>query len=196
VKALVAIGDWHLVNWGAYDSSYRIRGRRFGDLARGARLDSVLIDAVSTGYRRKMRPVYQDPTGEIGRLSRALVCHVGLASAAAVGEPVHCAESAAVAYIAADHGSWIEADNRRLAQRPAILRIARSGLGERVSLRRVLYASLPLILRAAYAGPGSVTHAVSVLGAAYTVSVPETPTWKDWNDVRGAVVDAWFEMIR
>jgi len=149
-KALVAVGDWYLVDWGAFDSSYRRRAQRFADLAPGARIDPALVALVGRAYRRKLWPDYAaDVMTDLPVCARTLVEHVTLAIAGLLDDGVTCARSAARAYARQVDGAATVADNDRLRTRPDVARIVRNEPSRHLSLRHVLYASLPLLARAA-----------------------------------------------
>lgn len=56
IKALMAIGDWYLLNWQAYAASYAIRRRRFALLASAAGLPKHLQTLVDYAYALKLSP--------------------------------------------------------------------------------------------------------------------------------------------
>jgi len=61
VKALIAIGDWHLLRWECYDTSYRLRAARLQSLATGAGLPSELVRKIVWAYQFKCLPDYDAP---------------------------------------------------------------------------------------------------------------------------------------
>jgi hypothetical protein len=193
-KALVAVGDWHLVRWGAYDSSYRVRAQRFAELAEGALLDASLAGDVQAAYRRKLRPDYSgDPVADLPSCSSALVDHITAAITTVIDRRATCPRRAALAYARPVDDPAVDADNRRLRARPPVARIARQHTAPGVSLRRVLYAGLPLLARAAHDGPESVDEALEVLEPAFDLR--HGSGWGCWNRTRAVVIDAWFAMV-
>ena len=193
-KALVAVGDWYLVGWGAFDSSYRVRARRFADLASGALTDPELVERVNLAYRRKLRPDYTAKVmDETPSCAKALVEHVTRAIGDVVDRRATCVRSAAQAYARPVDDPSTDADNSALRTRPAVARIVRAESAPAVSLRRVLYAGLPLLARAAFEGPASLDDALDVLEPGF--DLPRGEGWAHWDQTRGAIVNAWFAMV-
>ncbi len=71
MKAMMALGDWHLIRAGAYDTSYRTRLTRFTSLAPGLQLRASLIDAVRRAYAFKLQPDYETMGDLIGDIATA-----------------------------------------------------------------------------------------------------------------------------
>ncbi len=193
-KALVAVGDWYLVGWGAFDSSYRVRARRFADLAPGALVDPTLVERVNVAYRRKLSPDYLgEVMDETPSCARVLVEHVTQAIGDVIDRRATCVRGAAQAYARPVDGLSTDADNSVLRTRPAVARIVRAGSVPAVSLRRVLYAGLPLLARAAFEGPASLDDALDLFEPVF--DLPRGDGWSHWDQTRGAIVDAWFAMV-
>ena len=74
-KALMALGDWHLIRWQGYDSSYLVRRERFAALAPGAGLDPEAVRRITEAYAFKCAPDYNQypcPLEEIQSLFPSL----------------------------------------------------------------------------------------------------------------------------
>ncbi len=154
-KALIAVGDWHLLCWRGYDASYRARRERFGWLARGAGLASDDVDAVLRGYAAKL----DDPEGsDLPSLSSAadmLLRTLSEAIAAVTGESIRTPRDVARAYLRQQSGdaAAVARDNEYLEPRLRIVAPLREHVS--ISRRQYVYATLPLVLaaRTGVAGP-------------------------------------------
>jgi predicted AlkP superfamily pyrophosphatase or phosphodiesterase len=58
IKALIAIGDWYLLEWADYHTLYAIRRERFSLLASAYGLSTALIEHVKQAYSLKITPDY------------------------------------------------------------------------------------------------------------------------------------------
>lgn len=85
-KLAMALADRRLLEWQAYDVSYAVRLRRFGELARAAGLPASWIDLLAGGYEWKLRlhtPPFEDPRPvlpalfDIARSELAAALHAG-----------------------------------------------------------------------------------------------------------------------
>jgi predicted AlkP superfamily pyrophosphatase or phosphodiesterase len=129
VKALVAIGDAYLVEWRAYDPSYRVRRERFYRLKLDPHADDVadpVAAAIDAAWPllEMLRRVASSTFGK-------RLCDVRSVSAAIRDVP----------------GAWIDADNERLSQRPELAWVVRD-VPSGHSIRQRILAELPLLLAA------------------------------------------------
>lgn len=162
-KALVAIGDWHLLQWKAYDASYRIRRQRFRWLAPGAGLPEPLLTAVLSGYDVKL----DEPDATV--LPRETTAALLLDTLrAAVGQVTHRPAGTLAhsmdAYTTEGAASWpqVEVDNANLA-----IRLATLGpiAATHTSIRHQIYASIAMLLDASLHNEGvPTTHLEAVFG--------------------------------
>lgn len=200
VKASVAIGDWYLVRWGAYDSSYRRRGDRFADLAPGAGVAADLIRSVTAGYRRKLRPDVACPAGALTLdvVARFLLEAIVEATAVVLGGRVSSVAEAAEA-IRGMGGGWVVDDNARVRKMPEVSAIAAPRPVSGLSLRQAAYAGCAPLL--AHAVPGLNGHrrashlddALDVMQPAFSFADSDTGG-PAWEAVRAPLVRAWLAM--
>jgi Type I phosphodiesterase / nucleotide pyrophosphatase len=170
VKALMALGDWHLFLWRGYDSSYARRRERFAALASGAGVGPVIAAKICQAYDFKCRPDYaqfSDGVGEIRLLYAEL------------------------------EAAWIQSI-QRLAGKPAktlteAMAHYRARMGP-ASPRHATYATLPLVLQAAVAGGfgEAFQHARPQLPFRCDLPLAAKFTPENWELVRAAAVQSWF----
>jgi hypothetical protein len=196
VKAATAIGDTHLIAWGGYDCSYLVRARRFRTLASGAGLAPALADIVTRAYVLKVTPDHRaivDVVVAVRELipllmdrARSLVEECGTA-------PHDTLDDAMRAYTTLPLVADVEADDRRLASRPAIEALVR--LRPQVSVRQLVYAMLPLALDGAAPAGGPALSLTSWPGWDCCELPARVHDWPEWHRVRERLADAWFAVI-
>ena len=148
VKALVAVGDVHLIEWHAYDPSYRVRRDRFVSLAEGAGVEPAVTAAVDVAYGLKVQPDYSqipDPVRAAIDAAPLMLRTLERVAGQAWQAPVHTVE-AVITGLTGDTGAWIGADNARLLAREAIGRLAGRAIADGRSIRHTLYAALTVLL--------------------------------------------------
>jgi hypothetical protein len=193
-KALVAIGDWHLLRWQVYETSYAARLDRFLWLAPGAGLDRATIDAVATGYRVKLdassapsAPPLPD-TADVSALLLSTLTHAAREVTGVACASLREAVSQYVAFTTRD-AEGIHRDNRHTHPRIARELPVRADIGE-YSIRQEIYAALPLALDAAISHP---THPKMAAAAAHHLDrVIPTPLDTAWSEVAQRTITAWF----
>lgn len=178
VKALVAVGDSHLIQWRAYDPSYRVRRERFASLAPGAGVDESIREVVDYGYRLKVVP----NDDEVPDLLAAAVTVAPLVletlrhvAAATYAKPFATLLQVCVA-IRDLTGEWVDHDNDRLVQRPEVARLV-GIVTKPQSVRQRILAALPLLLNA--------------------ITLPDfdpSAESSSWESDRAATVSAWLAM--
>jgi hypothetical protein len=196
VKASIAIGDSWLVAWQAYDASYLVRGRRFRSLASGAGVEPALVDRVADAYAMKLAPDYEsprDPYAEVLDLAPALIGRITQVIDACSGRNAASLEDALDHYVAMPLVPDLAADNQRVMQCEAVATLVRDVPSDH-SVRQLVYAVLPLVLRAATASSPACRPAD--WRPAHWLSLPErVDGWAAWESMRGRVVDAWFGLV-
>jgi predicted nucleotidyltransferase len=170
VKALMALGDWHLFQWRGYDSSYARRRERFSALASGAGVGPVIAAKICQAYDFKCRPDYTqfaDGVGEIRLLYAEL------------------------------EAAWIQSIQRLagkpLKTLPEALAQYRARMGP-ASPRHATYAALPLVLHAAVAGAFGEPFQQARPQLPFRCDLPAMAkfTPEHWELVRAAAVQSWF----
>jgi hypothetical protein len=189
VKALVAVGDSYLIEWRAYDASYRVRRQRFSSLAPGAGIGQDVRHAIDCAYRRKVLPDYDELPDPVGAAIDAapLVLDTLVRVAANTTRRRLTTLQEAAAALRDVSGEWIAIDNTRLLNRPEIASLASTSNGTH-SIRQSLYAALPVLL-AHMRRPDSIDDLPAELTPA--LRFPSEP---DWESARGSVVAAWLAM--
>jgi hypothetical protein len=200
VKALMAIGDGHLLRWNGYDSSYRARGQRFKWLAPGAGLDPALADKVCEAYDFKCQPDYSrfgDSLAEIRLLHPHLEWLLLQAINQLTESSAKALHKALTTYLAqlSTPADAIQNDNARCMAHPAMKGLLQPGCRTPASLRHLVYSVLPPLL-AAVAVPSRAGESCGQVRQALqaTFALPrETGLDADsWEQLRARVVRAWF----
>jgi hypothetical protein len=197
-KALMALGDWYLIRWKGFDSSYTRRRERFSVLAAGAGLDPSLIDQVCRAYAFKLHPDYAefaDGLAGVRRLFPELERALCDSVAVLTGAPCKTLADAMAAYrraLSADPAT-VAAENRACAAHPALTRLLSPAGAAGVSLRHSIYAALPLLLQSAVGNSSdALRHTRAMLQPGFKPPVVSVFTSANWETHRDFVVKAWF----
>lgn len=194
-KALMAVGDWHLLRWEGFDSSYRRRAERFAALAPGVGIPAEVIRRVVDAYAFKCRPDYGRISGSMTEiraalplLREALVDAVNFlveAHARTVGEVMDLY----LAEMSADVG-WVKADNARVAAHPQLAPWLRPDRLPEVSLRHLVFSAVPELMLGL---DGSMTESARTVRARLEscLTLP-AETSDDWEAMRSLVIRLWF----
>jgi hypothetical protein len=194
VKALVAVGDTYLVEWHAYDASYRARRERFACLAPGAGVLDDVRDAVDAAYRLKVVPDYDElpnPANAALAASPLVLDRLRRVAGTTLGKSFNDLQQATDALYGVG-GDWIAADNARLVARPDIARVLAPGAAER-SIRQALYAAMPSLL-AATTRPGFDPRQPADDVTAWLSETLRLERGSSWEMVRTSVVSVWLMM--
>lgn len=196
VKAAIAIGDSWLVPWQAYDASYLVRARRFRSLAAGAGIDPALADRIAEAYALKLAPDYgtaRDPLDDVRALVPLLLDRIAQVIDACTETRSACLEAALAAYASMPLVPDAAADNQLLMQRHAIAALVRDVPGDR-SLRQLVYAALPLALRAGVARTPNCRPAG--WEPAQWLALPDHVADRAaFETMRARIVAAWFALV-
>jgi hypothetical protein len=203
IKAVIAVADWNLLRWGAYDSSYRTRWTRFNVLAPGAGIPGDLVEKVDWAFRAKLFP---DQTNDFEiqgnlawlqkHLTRAIVeaCNAFSSGVAAF---LPEALDLYVASSSSDSGA-IRVDNKLCEDNPRLKDELKLPVSSHTSIRSVVYAALPLLLNAVVDrldGQQLFQAACKHLDSCI-IDVPSGPlTLEGWDSVRTRVIQMWFALI-
>jgi hypothetical protein len=194
-KALMAVGDWHLLRWEGFDSSYRRRAERFSALAPGVGIPADVINRIVKAYAFKCRPDYRQIPGSTTEiravqplLRDALVDAVNFlveAHARTVGEVMDLY----LAEMSADVG-WVKTDNARVSAHPHLAPWLRPDRPPAISLRHLVFSAVPELMLGLDGSLSDSARAVHArLGSC--LSLP-ADTSDDWEAMRSLVVRLWF----
>ena len=200
-KALMALGDWHLVRWQGYDSSYRVRRQRLQSLAPGAGLSPALTSRIAQAYEFKCQPDYAQFAEGLREitlfwpdLETALLHSINLLTEQHAGT-LACAMTNYLRTMSAD-SNRAAADNAWCMVNPEVAEWLKPAM-PRESLRHLVYSALPFVLQAA-ADPDGASAAFA---EAFRRLEPcfRLPTSRDfdpaaWELLRARVVKAWFAL--
>ncbi len=199
IKALLALGDWHLWKWKGYDSSYAKRRERFKALAKGAEVSPDLIAAVDMAYAVKCNPDYAkfsrgcaDVADIFPYLADALVSSVGVLT----GRPKKTLGAAMESYLALFGANTpaLRADNHRLLGQRDLRGLKRAPGNPVNSFRHSINAALPLLLESAQPEFGSASSkpASDLLGVWFELPRDLKSPAENWEALRSIAVRAWF----
>jgi hypothetical protein len=194
VKALVAVGDTHLVEWHAYDASYRGRRERFACLAPGAGIADTVREAVDCAYRLKVWPDVDELSDPVrAAMTAAPLVLSRLRGVAEVVFGKSCrSECDLASLIRGVGGDWVRIDNERLCGYPEIASRLVSDQPQ-VSIRQEVYAAMPLLLRAmtrpSFDPSEPAGEVSSWLGRSLCGEHDDS-----WESVRSNVVAVWLAM--
>jgi hypothetical protein len=195
VKALVAVGDSYLVEWRAYDASYRGRQDRFRCLAPGAGVPDAVSDAVDCAYRLKVWPDCEEisePVAAAASAASLILARLNDVVAQVFARP--CAsERDVMALLRGVTGEWVSVDNARLIAKPEIARRAALRQQSRVSIRQDVYAAMPMLL-ADVTRPGFRTTQSAPAIAPWLSNTLQVEAASSWEMVRATVVAVWLAM--
>ena len=201
-KALIAIGDWHLIRWECYDSSYRLRAERFQSLAAGARLGPKLIERIVQAYQLKCLPNYtafsKGPIQEIAALwpglEDAIIQSINLQTES---HAKNLPQAMTVYLQSMSAATDTTAENRVTRLHPDLQPILKPSMPPGISLRHLVYSALPFLVLAA----GDARRAEAGLGEAAerlapAFHLPEGRRFdpKTWENMRALAVKAWFAL--
>ena len=200
VKALVAIGDAHLVRWQGYDSSYRTRRLRFEWLARGASLEPKLAEKVCQAYEFKCQPDYSrfaDGLREIRDLYPQLEMSLIHSINRLAGRQEEGLAGALTSYLAhqSADAKWVETDNVRCTAHPDMQVLLLPGCRPQGSLRHLVYSVLPPLLAAAVVpecGAEACGLVREVLATCFRLPTSTEFSGEHWEQLRASIVKAWF----
>lgn len=200
-KALIALGDWHLLGAGAYDSSYRRRRERLRWLGHGLGLSVLQRDAIDRAYAWKVHPDEVD-TRDAAADARATAAWLVDATVAAAGPvtrlPCTTPVEAAAAYYLATTGdqAWVRSDNAfaadTLGAAAAATTVAARPDG---SVRQHIYASLLLVGAAVRGDARAFADAGRRLRGCLTGAWPAELTPENWELVRRQLAGAWLALV-
>ena len=200
MKALIALGDWHLLRHCAYDVSYARRQARFTWLASGLGISAPQRDAIHTAYQFKLYPD-SVTTGDVDTLAREAARWLVEATVAGVsqltGRSIATPSEAASAYysMTTRDRRAVAADNAFSSRTLASDGIVRVVDTPDASVRQTIYASIPLIA-AAWTGDGEGFRvATSRLSECLTPPWPDDFTPANWEVVRGRLAHAWLTLV-
>lgn len=201
VKALLAIGDWHLLRWGGYDSSYSLRRQRFAALAPGAGIAADIAARIDRAYAFKCLPDYaqfcegqKEITALLPEWERAVVDAINLLTEG------HAQNLAAVmqGYLQeqSSNAGWVKTDNQICAAHPEMRGLLRADRPASVSLRHLVYAVLPLVFKAGFAGEQAAAESLhqATLALQPFFILPAGLPEGVWEQHRKFAVKAWFAL--
>ena len=201
-KALMAIGDWHLIRWEGYDSSYSLRSERLQSLGPGAGLRPELVGKIVAAYWFKCRPDYDEFIGQnllhtvagfYPDLELAIIQSINLQTESHAKD-LSRSMTVYLDSMSADPG-WVAADNARCLSQPGLKAILKQGFPPNRSLRHLVYSALPFLVAAAIDPVRAETFFAEALARLETcLRVPATRgfTPHNWEAVRALAVKAWF----
>jgi hypothetical protein len=195
VKALVAVGDSYLVEWRAYDASYRGRRERFSSLAPGAGVPESIRDVVDQAYRLKVWPEVEELDDPVNALKAAAPVVLGrLRDVAAQVFMKPCVTDRDVAAcLRAMNGEWVNVDNTRLLTKPEIAQRVSGNQHAADSIRQAIYAAMPLLL-AAMCRPGAQPEDGVAEISSWLGDILRIDEESSWETVRSTVVTVWLAM--
>lgn len=203
VKALLAIGDWHLIRWGGYDSSYSLRRQRFASLARGAGIDADIAARIDLAYQFKCVPDYSQFADSLAEISALLPeWENSVRDSINLLTESHGQNLAAIArsYLKEQSGDavWVRADNEACAAHPQIRELLRANRPANVSLRHLIYSVLPGLFAAAFAdeqtSAASLCFVAESLQPFFHLPPPAADSPDPWEHWREFTVRAWFAL--
>lgn len=200
MKARIALGDWRLLRHGAYDVSYRKRHERFAWLAPSFALGDDERTGILEGYLYKIHPdrvTVGDLPASAMQTAAWLVAAIVNATGDLTRRPVEDATDAAGLYrdILNVGRDAVGADNAHAASRlqgDALVRV-RPDTSEWV--RSAIYASFPLVARAAAGDERAFANACDRLDECLTPPWPRELTPDNWEIVRRRVAHAWLALV-
>ena len=200
MKALLALGDWHLIRIRAYDASYRRRQQRFSWLASGLGVTAEQRDAIDLGYQFKLYPE-SVRVPDVDRLAKQAIDWLLDAAVRGVaevtGRRVTSPREAADAYytLTTADRSAVSADNVFSARTLATDTIVQVTGAPEASVRQTIYASIPLVAAAWTGDEDGFATASSRLARCLTPPWPSTLTPANWEIVRGRLAHAWLTLV-
>jgi len=199
VKALMAIGDGYLMRWKGYDSSYAMRRQRFASLAPGAGITHEIASIICRAYDFKCHPDYtqftdglQEIRGFYPALEMALLDSINILT-----ENHDLSVTEALShYLAFESADKIDvrADNERCLANPTLHGMVKPNGPAVVSLRHLIYAVLPLLLKSAVtdASREAFCLAQQHVQAGFDIPAEKDFSPTNWETLRAQMVTAWF----
>jgi hypothetical protein len=200
MKALMALGDWHLLRHRAYACSYAVRATRVAWLADGWALPADQRAAIEMAYAYKLHPddVSVPSPVTLGHQTAAwLVSAIVRAVETVTHRPIRDVVDAADAYYAATtiNRASVDADNAfardTLADR-AETRVRENG--DR-SVRQTIYASFPRLAAAAAGDAAAFAATARDLQQCFTETWPAELDAEAWDRTRRRVSDIWLTLV-
>lgn len=195
VKAAIAVGDAHLVRWGAYDVSYRRRAERLAVMAPGAGVAAAQVALIARAHGEKALPTYGPDAPGLGDIPEVVAAIRGaLAEAMAWRLTPHLDPAADL------FGQWtaawtgpaaaVQAEHAHLVARPGVADRLRPTRAPEVSWRALVYRAVGDLLDGLAADPvGAAGRAVQRLDGCFRLAGVDRSSPES---VREAVVDLWF----
>jgi hypothetical protein len=199
MKALMAIGDWHLMRRRAYACSYRTRLERLTWLAPGIDMPADQLEAIQRAYAFKLQPslTIDDDLLILARdASRWLLDAFTDATSRCAARRFDNPRSAAEQYYALTTGdrARVAADNHW-----CIDTLARATVEARpeggASIRQSIYAALPLLLSASHGDESAFAAAIDRLDDCLTEPWPADLTAANWDEARRRTAGAWLTLV-
>lgn len=201
VKALLAIGDWHLLRWGGYDSSYSLRRQRFAALTPGAGIAADSAARIDRAFQFKCLPDYSQFSHGLNEIKlllpeweKSVVDSINLLTEG------HAQNLAAVmqGYLkeqSSDAG-WVKSDNHFCAAHPEMQGLLRPDRPANVSLRHLIYSVLPMLFKAGFENEPTAIESLrqTTLALQPFFILPAEPATGVWEHYRKFVVKAWFAL--
>jgi hypothetical protein len=203
VKALIAIGDAHLLRHGAYDVSYRRRRERLQWLGPGLGIEAEQQRAIDAAYAFK---VYSDTArlGEVRTLAEHAARWAVAAVCDAIGEmsrrPIASAVEAVQAYdeLTAAPAEITRADNvfvQRVLVETAAAGSARVVGHPRRSVRQVIYGAVLLVAAALEGDREAWAASMSRLADVLTGPWASSLTPEHWDTARSRLAGTWLAVV-
>ena len=200
MKALMALGDWHLIRHRAYDVSYRTRAERFSWLASGLEMTEDQVGAIRRGYLFKLHPdrvAIHDLPHLATRTLRGLIDTIIDATSQVTRRAVGSVDEAALLFADLMSGSptEIEGDNafaRGQLEDDAIVRVLPL---PKAPVRATIYGVFPEIAAARLGDSAAFRRACERLEACLTPPWPRDLSTDNWELVRGRVAHAWLALV-
>lgn len=201
-KAWMALGDWHLIRWEAYDTSYRVRRQRLEWLSRGAQLPPLVVRRILSGYAFKclpdyasFQPILDQIPGLESELRNAVVQGINwLAEAHAMD-----LDQALPRYLAAMSAdrAWTAQDNQACLAHPGLGGCFQDRPATPHAIRHLVFAAVPLLLLGAANPallPPSLDRVQTLLHPVFRLPAATDNPIADWENLRALVVRAWFAL--
>ncbi len=201
-KALMAIGDWHLIRWKAYDTSYQIRMHRFESLARADGLPPDLISRVCCGYRFKLSADYSlfpDVVKTIRELYYDMQSPIIDSCTVLTGRPAVDILSVMENFLQFMSGNAnCQADNSYCSNLRELKPFLRDDRAGDISVRYLIYSVLPLLLGAVLDSNRQSDlffETIARLQLCFVVPPPGMLDTASWEELRARVINWWFALI-
>lgn len=199
-KALMAMGDGHLIRWQGYDSSYESRRQRLAALAPGAGLKRTEVRRITEAYAFKCQPDYSrypDPLLEIKAFYPALeadLIHMINLMARGTARNLSEAMDLYLKFMSAD--ASLRAEENRFCEMHPQFQLLRQDLRmPPFSWRHLIYSTLPFVLKAGAAAEDPASALAEAFGRLQLwMKVPIDGTWspRNWEVMRSFLIKAWF----